>query len=131
MTGRSQIRAIVREMELHPERIPDGRFTFTRSGRIACTICGRDGVHGIIATPVPGAPDWRGYARRWSEWFPWAPWQVSCLRDHTWPCSCGRFFPEFVNLWLHIGADRPNGWGRQGEHRPVLAEPWPQAEVTA
>ncbi|MFF9565755.1 hypothetical protein ACF1AJ_20570 [Leifsonia sp. NPDC014704] len=119
-------------MAEHPEEIPADRFTYTRAGRIQCTVCGREGVRGFVGMPDPEtALDWRGLPRRWHRWHPWAPWQVACLLDHPWPCSCGRSFPSYVNLWRHIGAARPAGWGRQGDHRPVLAEAWPREEVAA
>lgn len=64
--------------------------------------------------------------RPWGPYFPYAPWQIPCLQPHDWVCSCGLAFPAFVNLWRHIGADRPTGWGRPGHHVPILASTYPR-----
>jgi len=153
MTGRRQLDAYVRA---HPDpaSLPVGRFTVT-GRKVACVLCGRDGygpvaydpnrtypvrerghrvllqfideklvqVEGPDTAPEPPHP------MPW--WVQYRPWQIGCFQDHVWPCSCGKTFPSFVNLWRHLGADRPNGWGRQSEHHYALAEAWPREAVAA
>lgn len=124
MVGRRQIDAVVRHLATHLDEIPADRFEYTGrggSGRIRCVLCGRTGAYGLVGLPdLTTALNERGRVV-WYAYRPWSPWQVGCLVDHPWPCSCGLTFPVYVNLWRHIGADRPAGWGRQGEHRPVLS----------
>ena len=96
--------------------IPVDRFELTERGRVRCVLCHREGVRGHVGPVEPPVAVWR----------PFAPWQVACLPDHPWTCSCGRVFPRYVNLWRHIGADRPTGWGRQSEHHVVDRCAWPQ-----
>lgn len=98
--------------------LPEGRFqnVSDRSGKVWCVICHRDGW-GSTA-PLANMVGFDGRLWRWSDRI--SPWQVDCLQDHPWPCSCGLSFRRFVDLWLHIGADRPAGWGRQGVHEYSL-----------
>lgn len=124
--------------------LPVGRFELTDGRKVRCVICGRDGYGSLTINPdktfpvrerghralltfigmqlvqVEG-PDTAPEPPALMPWFmQYSPWQIDCLEDHTWPCSCGRLYRRYVDLWRHIGAERPKGWGRQGEHFPAL-----------
>ncbi len=125
--------------------LPPGRFEFTDGHKIRCVLCGRGGYgvvnfnpdmmypvrergHRILLTFIDRdlvqveGPDTAPLPPKLMPW--WAQfgrWQIDCLADHPWPCSCGRQFRRYADLWRHIGADRPAGWGRQGDHFPALA----------
>lgn len=146
MTGRRQIEAYIRDHR-DPATLPVGRFTISDNPRkTMCVLCGRDGygslaydptltystrpvsVHRILlafvgetlervegpdtAPPAPRSVPW---------WCQYSLWQIGCLMDHTWSCSCGRSSTAYATLWRHIGAPRPHGWGRPGEHHEALA----------
>lgn len=122
MTGSRQIDEYLKVLANHPELIPADRFVRLDTGRVACVLCHREGTSRALV----GMPDLdtrfreRGQ-RAWHAYFPWSPWQISCLMDHSWPCTCGRTYTSFNSLWRHVGAVRPNGWGRQGVHEYALA----------
>lgn len=144
MTGRRQLETFIREHQ-DPGTLPVGRFTVTSSGKVQCVLCGRDGygplaydrlktyptrpvwVHRKLLTfvgdelvQVEGPDTAPPEPRHVPWWAQYKPWQIGCLMDHTWPCSCGRSFTAYATLWRHIGAPRPMGWGRQGEHHEAL-----------
>lgn len=100
------------------EGLPADRFEYLsdRSGKVRCVICHRDG-YGPVG-PIRSTVAFDGSSMPWDRWI--SPWQLDCLQDHTWPCSCGRAFTRYVDLWRHIGADRPRGWGRQERHEMAL-----------
>lgn len=97
-----------------PSSLPTGRFEWAgdRSAKVRCVECHRDG-YGTTADPRPTVT-FDGRLMPWPQHY--SPWQIDCLGDHTWPCSCGLAFRRFVDLWRHIGADRPAGWGRPEVH---------------
>lgn len=114
MTGIRQLERFVREHR-DPSTLPEGRFEWD-GAKVRCVLCHRRGYGFPL---VRDSVTFSGQRVRWSQRV--SPWQISCLRDHPWPCSCGRSFTEFVDLWKHIGADRPVGWGREGHHAPALS----------
>lgn len=144
MTGRRQRDEFVRTHE-DPSSLPVGRFEALDGRKVRCVLCGRDGygpvefdstatfptrdgsIHRMLLSfigdelvqvegpeTVPPAPRPKPWWRQFSNW------QIDCFEDHIWPCSCGRLYRRYVDLWRHIGAERPVGWGRQGHHAPVL-----------
>lgn len=124
--------------------IPQGRFEFVKGRKVRCVLCGRDGYGPVAYDPARTYPVRERGHRKLLTWIdddlvqvegpdtapepprlmPWwaqfSRWQIDCLGDHPWPCSCGRQYRRFVDLWRHIGAVRPAGWGRQGIHVPDL-----------
>lgn len=113
MTGSRQIAAFVRAHR-DASTLPIERFEWA-GGRVRCVLCGARGW---------GSPVIRDQSTFTGKPMPWwqacAPWQIPHLMDHPWPCSCGLSFRDFSGLWQHIGAPRPFGWGRQGEHAFAL-----------
>ena len=143
MSGRRQREEFIRAHR-DGAGLPEGRFELD-GRKVRCVLCGRDGYGTLAVNPNATFPvKERGHrillaflggglaqvegpdtAPKPPEPMPWwmqySPWQIDCLEDHPWPCSCGRRFRRYVDLWRHIGADRPAGWGRQGVHAPALA----------
>lgn len=143
MTGRIQIQKFIRDHQ-DPASLPVGRFELA-GRKVRCVLCGRDGFgpvefnpdktwpqhprgHRILLTFIGDdlvqveGPDTAPESPRLIPWHAqFSPWQIGCMEDHTWPCSCGLRFRNFATLWRHIGAERPTGWGRQGEHRYDLS----------
>jgi hypothetical protein len=142
MTGRRQIEKFILDHP-DPESLPVGRFE-SDGRKTRCVLCGRDGYGPVVFNSERTWPEYPRGHRKLLQFFgnnllqvegpdtaplppklmPWhcqfSPWQIGCMVDHPWPCSCGLTFPVFANLWRHIGADRPAGWGRQGEHHYAL-----------
>lgn len=116
MTGRRQIERFVRANR-DPRGLDHERFTRTGGKKVQCALCGRTG-YGPVG-PVEDVKCFDGRVLRWQDRF--SPWQIGCLMPHDWFCSCGLRFVQFADLWRHVGADRPAGWGRQGIHAPVLS----------
>lgn len=146
MTGRRQREEFIRTHQ-DPTSLPVGRFMHLGGRKVRCVLCGRDGFGPLAFDPAKTyptrsttvhrkllafigdrllqveGPDAAPPAPRPVPWWAqFSPWQIDCFEDHVWPCSCGLLFRRYVDLWRHIGADRPAGWGRQGEHHPVLFE---------
>lgn len=143
MTGRLQQARFIAE---HPDGagLPVGRFEHVKGRKVRCVLCGRDGFgplafdpamtfethargHRVLLTWVDDelvqveGPDTAPLPPRLKPWWmQFSRWQIDCLQDHAWPCSCGLQFRRYVDLWRHIGADRPTGWGRRGHHAPAL-----------
>lgn len=117
MSGEGQ-RARFLRAHRDPVGLPEDRFEYVspKSGRVQCRLCHRDGW-GSVA-PLRNYRTFTGAKVRWDQAM--NPWQIDCLVPHDWPCQCGLTFPSFRNLWAHIGADRPAGWGRQGVHGYAL-----------
>ena len=88
-----------------PTLLDPGRFERVNERRVRCVLCGRSGVASwsLVGLPDFSRPMW---------WTQFAPWQYGCLLAHTYRCACGLSFPAYANLWRHIGASRPAGWGR-------------------
>jgi len=114
MTGERQIDRFVRANR-DPSALPTDRFEWA-GGRVRCVLCHAAGWGGI--PQLTDSTDFAGRPVRWQHSM--NRWQIAHLMDHPWTCSCGLAFREFVGLWRHIGADRPTGWGRQGEHQFAL-----------
>lgn len=114
MTGNRQIDQFIRAHR-DPSTLPQDRFEWS-GGKVRCVLCHADGWG--TPSPIGDMVTFTGQKLRWSDRL--RPWQIPHLMDHPWPCSCGLSFREFNGLWRHIGADRPVGWGRQGEHAPAL-----------
>lgn len=117
MSGRWQRERFIRAHR-DPSVLPEDRFEYaTEHGKkIRCVMCHRDGYGS--PTPLRNYVTFDGRKVRWSDNI--SLWQIDCLADHPWPCSCGLAFTRFRDLWAHIGAPRPVGWGRQSEHRYAL-----------
>lgn len=114
MTGERQIDLFVRANR-DAAALPDDRFE--RIGaKVRCVLCHADGWGTTL--PPAQAADFTGRIVRWQHRF--SRWQLAHLMDHPWPCSCGLRFRDYGGLWRHIGAPRPEGWGRQGTHEPAL-----------
>ena len=125
MTGRRQQEQFVKEHRTGDD-LPADRFEHTGGRKVRCVICGRTGYG--PATIHPAATSFDGSTRPWHRQA--SPWQLSCLMPHDWPCSCGLAFRTYGDLWRHIGAPRPDGWGRAGTHQPALACEWPRQETS-
>lgn len=99
--------------------LPSARFEWAgeRSGKIRCVLCHRDGWGSL--GEIKDQTGFDGRLWRWHDRV--SPWQIDCLQDHPWPCSCGRSYRAFGDLWRHIGGERPTGWGRQEIHEYALA----------
>lgn len=145
MTGRHQIEAFIASHR-DPATLPAGRFVATDGRKVRCVLCHRDGYGPVEYDPAKTYPTRPASVHRKLLEFidgelrqvegrpdnappppkpvPWeaqfSRWQIMCMFDHEWPCSCGRRFLRFVDLWRHVGADRPAGWGRVGVHSPEL-----------
>lgn len=114
MIGERQVDRFIRANR-DPSALPMDRFE-SSGGKVRCVLCHADGW-GTIAAPQ----DLVGFdGRRHPWWSRMGRWQLAHLGDHPWPCSCGMSFRQYAGLWRHIGAERPPGWGRQGEHVPAL-----------
>lgn len=81
------------------ERVSD------RSHRVRCVICGRQGC---------------GITGDYSELIGrnLYGWQRACMKPHTEPCACGKYFPTKHALAMHVQANRRHripGHGRMDQ----------------